>query len=213
MRALRNRRTASSKRDLNRDFRLAECCEETQFIHRALAGTSAGHRDVRMRNPNDSFYAIRALACLCEKGCSSRLIREIAECSGVPAPYLAKLVRKLAEAGIVLSKRGYKGGVQLARLPEEITLLELARAIDGPQDFDRCLLGLEACSDARACPAHAFWKKTREDIRNTLRRTTLAEVIEFEGRRGDARRTKSAGGVTELSSRFSSQSRLPVDLP
>jgi Rrf2 family transcriptional regulator, iron-sulfur cluster assembly transcription factor len=162
---------------------------------------------------NSTGYAIRALACLCEKGCSSRLIREIAECSGVPAPYLAKLVRKLAEAGIVQSKRGYKGGVQLARLPEEITLLELARAIDGPQDFDRCLLGLEACSDARACPAHAFWKKTREDIRNTLRRTTLAEVIEFEGRRGDARRTKSAGGVTELSSRFSSQSRLPVDLP
>jgi Rrf2 family protein len=148
-------------------------------------------------------YAIRALACLSEKDCSSRLIREVAECSGVPAPYLAKLVRKLAEAGIVHSKRGYKGGVQLARLPEEITLLELAAAIDGPQDFDRCLIGLEACSDARACPAHAFWKKTREDIRDTLRRTTLAEVIEFEARKRQATKSKPAGEDKAFSSRFS----------
>ena len=152
-------------------------------------------------------YAIRALACLCEKDCSSRLIREVAESSGVPAPYLAKLVRKLGEAGIVQSKRGYKGGVRLARLPQEITLLELARAIDGPQDFDRCLIGLEACSDARACPAHAFWKKTREDIRDTLRRTTLAEVIEFEARKGEATKSKPAGEVKALSPRFSPQSR------
>jgi Rrf2 family protein len=131
------------------------------------------------------------------------LIREVAECSGVSAPYLAKLVRKLAEAGIVHSKRGYKGGVQLARLPEEITLLELAAAIDGPQDFDRCLIGLEACSDARACPAHAFWKKTREDIRDTLRRTTLAGVIEFEARKMQATKSKPSGEAKALSSRFS----------
>jgi DNA-binding IscR family transcriptional regulator len=100
------------------------------------------------------------------------------------------------------AQAGYKGGVQLARLPEEITLLDLARAIDGPQDFDRCLIGLEACSDARACPAHAFWKKTREDIRDTLRRTTLAEVIEFEARKRQATKSKPAGDKG-FSSRFS----------
>ena len=77
------------------------------------------------------------------------------------------------------------------------------RAIDGPQDFDRCLIGLEACSDARACPAHAFWKKTREDIRDTLRRTTLAEVIEFEARKRQATKSKPAGEAKALSSRFS----------
>ena len=133
-------------------------------------------------------YAIRALACLCEKGCSSRLIREVAECSGVPAPYLAKLVRKLAEAGIVHSKRGYKGGVQLARLPEEITLLDLARAIDGPQDFDRCLLGLEACSDARACPAHAFWKKTRRRSATLLAAPLLPKWSSLRRGKGKQRR-------------------------
>ena len=60
-------------------------------------------------------YSIKALSCL-EDGCSgSRTIKEIAECSGVPAPYLAKLVKKLVDAGILSSKRGIGGGAWLDR--------------------------------------------------------------------------------------------------
>ena len=128
-------------------------------------------------------YAIQALASLEANPEASRLIREIAEDSGVPAPYLTKLLQKLSEADIVTSKRGYKGGVTLKRPASTITLLEISEAIDGRKWLGRCLLGLEECSDARACPTHAFWKSARADIEKKLCKTTLANVVAFEAQR------------------------------
>lgn len=128
-------------------------------------------------------YAIQALASLEAHAEASRLIREIAEDSGVPAPYLTKLLQKLAEADLVASKRGNKGGVMLKRPASAITLLEISEAIDGRKWLGRCLLGLEECSDLRACPTHSFWKRTRAEIEKKLRKTTLADVVAFEEQR------------------------------
>lgn len=128
-------------------------------------------------------YAIQALTSLGANPGSSRLIREIAEDSGVPAPYLAKLLQKLAEADVVALKRGYKGGVTLKRAASSITLMEISEAIDGRKWLGRCLLGMEECSDARACPTHAFWKQARADIEEKLSKTTLATVVAFEAQR------------------------------
>ena len=68
-------------------------------------------------------YAIEALACLARHGADSMLVREIAECTEIPLPYLSKIFQRLGEAGIVETKRGYKGGVKLTRLPAEVFLL------------------------------------------------------------------------------------------
>lgn len=125
-------------------------------------------------------YAIQALASLEAHSEASRLIREIAEDSGVPAPYLTKLLQKLADADLVTSKRGYRGGVTLKRAASTISLLEISEAIDGRKWLGRCLLGLEDCTDSRACPTHEFWKHARADIEQELRATTLADVVTFE---------------------------------
>ena len=124
-------------------------------------------------------YAIRALACLADKKCAGGFIHDIAECTGVPRPYLAKVLRKLNEAGLVESKRGYKGGVRLARDPADISLLDICNAIDGEDYLGNCLLGGEFCSDLRDCPTHEFWKATREKISQELARNSLAEILKF----------------------------------
>lgn len=128
-------------------------------------------------------YAIQALAHLDGPDGDSKFIRDVAEATGVPQAYLAKLIQKLVEAGLVESKKGYWGGIKLARPASQITLLEISNAIDGPRWMGQCLLGLEECSDARACPAHEFWKSARNLIRDTLTRTKLADVAEFESRK------------------------------
>ncbi len=128
-------------------------------------------------------YAIQALAFLSNNPEEAKLAKEIAEDSGVPAPYLAKLLKKLGDADIVASKRGYKGGNWLKRPADEISLLEISEAIDGRRWMGRCLLGLEQCNDERACPTHAFWKNARTEIEQTLRLTSLAQVIDFENKR------------------------------
>ncbi|MCS7008853.1 MAG: Rrf2 family transcriptional regulator [Chthoniobacterales bacterium] len=125
-------------------------------------------------------YAVQALAVLGTSESSTCLIRDIAEKAQVPPAYLAKLVKRLSDAEIVVSKRGIKGGTWLKRKPEEITLLEISEAIDGKKWINRCLLGLTECSDERACPTHKFWKTVRESIQKSLEDTTLADVISFQ---------------------------------
>lgn len=129
-------------------------------------------------------HAIQALACLA--GCTNppASIKDIAICSDVPQPYLAKIVKKLNDHGIIESKRGSKGGIWLARPAKLISLLDVSIALDGEDFLGRCLLGSEYCSDDRACPTHAFWTKNKALIRKELERTKLSDVLDFYTERG-----------------------------
>ena len=129
-------------------------------------------------------YAILALSCL--DGCRDRwvLAKDISQCTGITLPYLSKLLNALTSSGLVNAKRGYRGGFQLARSADRITLMDVAEAVEGSDWLPKCLLGLEECSDARACPTHAFWKTERSRIEEELRSQTLRHVAEFERQRG-----------------------------
>src|ERR687889_810022 len=59
-------------------------------------------------------------------------VRDIAERTGLPQPYLEQILLALKGAGLVRSKRGVGGGYVLARAAEEITLSEVVSAVDGP---------------------------------------------------------------------------------
>ena len=158
---------------------------------------SSGHPPIPGLKGIDMFtlsqtagYAIQALTCLADETCSRDFMSDIAECSGVPSAYLAKIMKRLNNAGLVGSKRGYKGGVWLTRPPGEITLWDVSAAIDGDEFMSQCLLGDEHCDDMRDCPTHQFWKKERAKIQAELVRTTVADVVTFKRRKS---RSSSSG--------------------
>lgn len=128
---------------------------------------------------NTTGHAIRALGCLA--GCANppMNIKDVAAGSKVPQPYLAKIVRRLNEAGVVESKRGKNGGIWLARPPKLISLLDICIAIDGEDFLGSCLLGSEYCNEGRSCPTQKFWVKNKESIRKELERTKLSDVLDF----------------------------------
>ena len=130
-----------------------------------------------------SGYAILALSCLEETGESWTLAKDITQRVDVPGPYLSKILHALAKANLIHAKRGYRGGFRLARNAEAITLLDIVEAVDGTAWASRCMLGLETCSDERACPTHAFWKAERARIQAGLRSLSLKHVADFENRR------------------------------
>ena len=99
-------------------------------------------------------YAIEAMSHLESPGGRPAGLRDIARRAQVPYAYLAKRMPGLVAAGLVRSVRGKRGGVLLARPPEEITLLQISEAVEARQWLGRCLLGLVTCSDERACPVH-----------------------------------------------------------
>jgi Rrf2 family protein len=122
-------------------------------------------------------YAVEAMSQLDQPGGRPAGLRDIARRARIPYAYLAKRMPGLVAAGLVRSVRGKRGGILLARPPEEITLLQISEAVEARQWLGRCLLGLVTCSDERACPVHNFWKDARQQIESTLRYTTLADVI------------------------------------
>jgi len=128
-------------------------------------------------------YAILALSCL--DGCGDRwiLAKEIADRTSVPQPYLSKILHALGRRDLVEAKRGYRGGFRLAKSGSQITLLDIADAVEGEAWSAPCLLGLEECSDERACSTHRFWSAERKKIENELRRQTLHSVARHERRR------------------------------
>jgi Rrf2 family protein len=134
-------------------------------------------------------YAIQALSCLNDSACACQRTAEIARCARVPKPYLAKIVQALVRRGIVRSRRGLGGGVTLARPPEQISLLEIVEAVEGPDWLGECLLNLSECSTSQDCPTYAFWQRVRAEIIAELRNTTLASVIAFKQEAGAPRRT------------------------
>jgi Rrf2 family protein len=133
-------------------------------------------------------YAILALSCL-EQGDGENwiLAKDIAECTGIPKPYLSKILHSLQGSGLIAAKRGYRGGFALARPSGEISLLEIAEAVEGGDLLSCCLLGLTSCSEDRPCPAHSFWAVERERIREELSSRTLRDVARFERERGGLR--------------------------
>jgi len=130
-------------------------------------------------------YAIRALTHLARTADDPQFISGIARASGVPKDYLAKILPRLRAAKIVDSKRGYTGGVWLARPPNKISLLAISHAIEGPGKLNRCLLGFKVCSSHSACPIHDRWTVVRRTLEHELGSVTLADLVrgELAGRR------------------------------
>lgn len=124
------------------------------------------------------LHAIRALVALARlpegayAGASS-----IALDIGAPQNYLGKLLRNLADQGLVESQKGLGGGFRLARDPHRITLLDVIEPIEHVSRWAGCFLGLPACSDTTPCAMHDRWKAVRSAYVQMLRQTTLAELV------------------------------------
>jgi Rrf2 family transcriptional regulator, iron-sulfur cluster assembly transcription factor len=145
-------------------------------------------------------YAFKALACLVDGSCSTRQIADIARCTHVPRPYLAKVMVLLVQAGLVASKRGYRGGISLAKPANEISLLDVVIAVEGEPWASDCLLGLEKCPEAQSCPTSALWTRIRGELQAELGRLTLAEFVRS--------RSACAGSASGCNARENAQDSL-----
>ena len=124
-------------------------------------------------------YAARALLSLALHGeAAPTSVRDIAERTGLPQPYLEQILLALKGAGLVRSKRGVGGGYVLARPPADITLGEVVSAVDGPivvGDFGQPHEG-GACDHEGQCVLLAVWAGISSRIRHQLDSFTLADI-------------------------------------
>lgn len=128
-------------------------------------------------------YASRALLSLALHANDGRpnSVRDIAERTGLPQPYLEQILLALKGAGLVRSKRGVGGGYVLARLPEDITLAEIVGAVDGPiaaGDFGAPHAD-GACDHEGQCVLLAIWGDVGTRMRTLLTSISLTDIAEM----------------------------------
>ncbi|NOZ94663.1 MAG: Rrf2 family transcriptional regulator [Acidobacteria bacterium] len=121
-------------------------------------------------------YALRAVVCLAARPERHLTTREIAEITQVPADYLSKVLQTLVRGKIVRSRRGLGGGFTLCCKAGELTILDVVAVVDPIQRIRECPLHLEAHRDA-LCPLHRRLDEAMAAIEDSLRNTTLAEIM------------------------------------
>lgn len=130
-----------------------------------------------MHIPQSAEYALRAMTYIANlpDGHPVRA-RDLSLVAGVPAPYLAKLMRQLVLAGLLHSQRGHHGGFVLALQPKHIRFLDIMRAVDGGPDPTRCGFGWGRCRASEPCPMHHVFKSLNDALCDWAAQTTLHDV-------------------------------------
>lgn len=123
-------------------------------------------------------HALRAVASLAaNEGDGAMLGRDLARKVRVPGDYLAKVLAKLARAGVVTASRGVNGGYRLARRADRIPLIDVVLPFEGRRAKPGCLLQpSRPCRDSGACSAHAAWSGVKKRYLEFLERTTVADI-------------------------------------
>ena len=122
-------------------------------------------------------YGIVMLTHMASRGGASSNARDMARDARLPLPVVSKILKLLTRNGLLESRRGIKGGYGLARKPEQITVAEIIRALEGPIAVTECndrVHGL--CGLQTACPVSANWHLINDAIYQALEKITLAEM-------------------------------------
>lgn len=134
-----------------------------------------------MQITRQADYAVRAVLYLAQLGPERRAATsQIAQEQQIPPSFLAKIVSQLSVAGLLQTSRGARGGVSLARTPEQISLLEVVEAIDGPILLNECVSGNGVCNFGDSCPMRPVWCDAQAELVERLKATSFARFIQSE---------------------------------
>jgi FeS assembly SUF system regulator len=115
------------------------------------------------RSPSPAFFTASALA----------------DATGLPLPSVSKLLKRLAQKGVLLAHRGASGGYGLARPPAQITAREIIVALEGPLVLAACVEdGEETCGFERSCPIRGHWDPVNRAIHDALGDVSLADMAQ-----------------------------------
>ncbi len=122
-------------------------------------------------------YAIRAMSAIATLPDGIKIrAADLGRATGIPAPYLSKILRRLVLAGLLVSRKGQGGGFSLARPAAEIPFIDILNAVDAFPIDGRCAFGWGNCDQVSPCPLHDAWSRLSHQIRDWATETNLAEV-------------------------------------
>ncbi len=122
----------------------------------------------------EADYAIRCVVEVARIGRTSAA--QVARLQGISPTFLGKIVQTLAKAGILATRRGVGGGIALAKPVQDITLLEVIEAVEGPLCINECLQTPTPCTLVGECPAYPYLVEAQARLKETLD-VNFAEIV------------------------------------
>lgn len=127
-------------------------------------------------------YAIRAAVDLANHHGDGqrRKARAISEEMDIPASYVPQILAELVRAELAVSTAGRDGGYALAREPEQITLLEVVRSVEGEMISTSCVLRGGPCRWDDICAVHVPWAEAQYALLNSLGGVSLSDLVTID---------------------------------
>ena len=122
-------------------------------------------------------YATVVLTVLAARAGEVLSAPELAEAAGLEAPTVAKVLKPLAQAGLVEGFRGAGGGYRLARDAAAITLRDVVEAMEGPLSMTECSVHAGHCGIEASCGVRANWRRINDVVADALRAVSLAQML------------------------------------
>lgn len=131
-----------------------------------------------MQITRQADYAVRAMVYLAQLGPEQRApTGQIAKEKSIPPSFLAKIVSQLSVAGLLQTFRGASGGVSLAKSANEISLLDVVEAIDGPILLNDCVGETNSCNYDESCPLKPVWCDAQKMLLDHLSKANFAQFV------------------------------------
>lgn len=133
---------------------------------------------MRLRLSPAAELGVRACLVLTENyGQGPVTLANIGEVSELSGEYLAKVLSMLTRANLVKSVRGKHGGYLLGRPPEDVNLLQVIEAIEGPSALNICQMDPPQCENVDGCKVQKIWHELQDTFDQKLSSMTLDKCV------------------------------------
>lgn len=131
-----------------------------------------------MKLSTRSRYGTRMMVDLAENYDKGPIrIANIAKRQGISVKYLEQLIIPMKQANFIKSLRGPKGGHMLAKPPDQITIGEIVKTLEGGVDLTGCIENPHICDRSQTCPTRDIWSMATNAMYEKLNQVTLSDII------------------------------------
>src|SRR5271154_4680104 len=125
-------------------------------------------------------YGLVLMTCIArDQDAPLRTARDLARESHLPVSTVSKILKELLQSGLLISHRGIKGGYVLARDPQEISVLEMIAALEGPMALTECSTDVTGlCNLEQGCPIKSNQQIINQAVRGVLEKVTLSDLMQ-----------------------------------
>ena len=124
-------------------------------------------------------YGLVLMTCIAASEGTQRTARDLTAESKLPFSTVSKLLKELLHSGLLISHRGIKGGYMLAKQPQEVSVIDIISAIEGPMALTECSTDVSGmCNLELSCPIKSNQRVINQAVRGVLEKITLADLVQ-----------------------------------